>query len=83
MHATKHIVMKIEKAAGQGETSFRDVKFSTDLYISSLLEQAWAYNTVKSRFNEWPPSAHFDSLNRDFLMYNYILVTRFVWFSLM
>ena len=22
--------------------------------------------TVKSRFNEWPPSAHFDSLNRDF-----------------
>ena len=39
--------------------------------------------TVKSRFNEWPPSAHFDSLNRDFtlnrdfLMWNFILVTRF------
>ena len=40
-------------------------------------------NTVKSRFNEWPNSAHFDSLNRDFtlnrnfLMWNSILVTRF------
>ena len=22
--------------------------------------------TVKSQFNEWPPSAHFDSLNRDY-----------------
>ena len=40
-------------------------------------------STVKSRFNECPPSAHFDSLNRDimlnrdFLMRNFILVTRF------
>ena len=25
-------------------------------------------NTVKSRFNEWPPSAHLDSLNRDFVL---------------
>ena len=39
--------------------------------------------TVKSRFNEWPPSAPFHSLNRDFtlnrdfLMWNFILVTRF------
>ena len=39
--------------------------------------------TVKSRFNEWPPSAPFHSLNRDFtlnrdfLMRNSILVTRF------
>ena len=39
--------------------------------------------TVKSRFNEWPRSAHFHSLNRDFtlnrdfLMRNSILVTRF------
>ena len=39
--------------------------------------------TVKSRFNEWPPSAHFDSLNRDlmhnrgFLTGNFISVTRF------
>ena len=39
--------------------------------------------TVKSRFNEWPPSAHFYflnrdfTLNRDFLMWNLILVTRF------
>ena len=39
--------------------------------------------TVKSRFNEWPRSAHFGSLNRDFtlnwdfLMWNWILVTRF------
>ena len=41
------------------------------------------YSTVKSRFNEWPRSAHFDSLNwdftlnRDFLMWNSILVTSF------
>ena len=40
-------------------------------------------HTVKSRFNEWPPSAYFDSLNRDFmlnwdfLMRNSILVTKF------
>ena len=41
------------------------------------------YNsTAKFRFNEWPPSAHFASinwdftLNRDFLMWNLILVTR-------
>ena len=33
--------------------------------------------TVKSRFNEWPLSPHFDSLNRDFLMRNSILVTWF------
>ena len=39
--------------------------------------------TVKSRFNEWPLSAQFHSLNqdftqnRDFLMWNSILVTRF------
>ena len=39
--------------------------------------------TVESRFNEWPPSAPFHSLNRDFklnrdfLMRNFILVTRF------
>ena len=39
--------------------------------------------TVKSRFNEWSPSAHFDSLNRDFslkrdfLMWNSILVASF------
>ena len=39
--------------------------------------------TVKSRFNEWPLSAHFHSLNkdfklnRDFLMSNSNLVTRF------
>ena len=26
----------------------------------------WVIITVKSRFNEWPPSAPFDSLNRDF-----------------
>ena len=38
--------------------------------------------TVKSRFNEWPPSAHFYSLNRnftlnlDFLIRNFILVKR-------
>ena len=25
-------------------------------------------NTVKSRFNEWPPSTHVDSLNRDFYL---------------
>ena len=24
--------------------------------------------TVKSRFNEWPRSAHFDFLNRDFTL---------------
>ena len=24
------------------------------------------FSTVKSRFNEWPPSAHFDSLNLDY-----------------
>ena len=23
---------------------------------------------VKSRFNEWPPSPHFDSINRDFTL---------------
>ena len=40
-------------------------------------------NTVKSRFNEWPPSAQFHSLNRDFTLnrdfskWNFILVTRF------
>ena len=38
---------------------------------------------LASRFNEWPSSAHFHSLNRDFtlnrdfLMWNFILVTRF------
>ena len=25
-------------------------------------------STVKSQFNEWPQSAHFDSLNRDFTL---------------
>ena len=40
-------------------------------------------DTVKSRFNEWPRSAYFDylnrdfTLNRDFLMRNSILVIRF------
>ena len=40
-------------------------------------------NPVKSRFNKWPPSVNFESLNRDltlnwyFLMWNSILVTRF------
>ena len=40
-------------------------------------------HTVKSRFIEWPPLAHFDSLNRDFtlnrdfIMWNSISVTRF------
>ena len=24
--------------------------------------------TVKSRFNEWPPSSHFDFLNQDFTL---------------
>ena len=34
-------------------------------------------NTVKYPFYERSPAAHFDSLNRDFLMWNSILVTRF------
>ena len=40
-------------------------------------------STVKSRFNEWPPSAPFHylnrdfTLNRDFWMWKLILVTRF------
>ena len=40
-------------------------------------------STVKSRFNEWPPSAPVHSLNRDFtlnrdfLKWNFILVTSF------
>ena len=40
-------------------------------------------STVKSQFNEWPQSAHFDSLkwdfalNGDFLIWNFNLVTRF------
>ena len=28
----------------------------------------WSYSTVKSRFNDWPQSEHFDSLNRDFTL---------------
>ena len=40
-------------------------------------------STVKSQFNEWPPSAHFDNLNLDFtlnldfLMQNSFSDTRF------
>ena len=34
-------------------------------------------STVKSWFNEWPRSTHFDSLNRDFSLWNSLLVTSF------
>ena len=51
-------------------------------YHRWLLERYYS-NTVKSGFNEWPPSALFHSLNwdfmlnRDFLNWNFILVARF------
>ena len=32
----------------------------SELVITSV------FSTEKSRFSEWPPSANFDSLNRDF-----------------
>ena len=53
------------------------------LYVKLRFVKSWLYCTVKSRFNEWPPSAPFCSLNRDFtlnrdfLRWNFILVTRF------
>ena len=37
-----------------------------ELPFQSFYERNQWHITVKSRFNEWPPSAHFDSLNRDF-----------------
>ena len=51
--------------------------------VSDPLFEGNKHSTVKSQFNEWPPSAPFHSLsweftlNRDFLMRNFISVARF------
>ena len=55
------------------------------MWYQTIYVHLWSYwvSTVKSRFNEWPPPAHFDALNWDFtlncdfLMWNSILVTKF------
>ena len=68
------------KEKQSGKAISQQVSRRSSLSISAIemsLRSTNTHWTVKSRFNEWPLSAHFHSLNRDFLMRYPILVTRF------